>query len=157
MSPSTNVLTRRMQSLYELVGRTRDIIPWSQLSLASLGMLHRTAALRHARLLRRYNSTVSRTQPCQVYFNQAKSSEPSVSTTPDHLSPAQRDELERALRVDQAGEVAANYIYKGQLAVLGQDPQSGPLIKVFHSDYLQEPEFTSDARKCGTKRRNICM
>ncbi|QRW27644.1 ubiquinone biosynthesis monooxygenase COQ7 [Rhizoctonia solani] len=29
--------------------------------------------------------------------------------------------LEAALRVDQAGEVAANYIYMGQMAVLGSD------------------------------------
>jgi len=37
--------------------------------------------------------------------------------------------LESALRVDQAGEIAANYIYKGQIAVLGRDRQVGSLIR----------------------------
>ncbi|GAA5924839.1 putative monooxygenase CAT5 [Sporobolomyces koalae] len=38
--------------------------------------------------------------------------------TPD-LNPAQRDILEKIIRVDQAGELGANYIYRGQRAVLG--------------------------------------
>jgi ubiquinone biosynthesis monooxygenase Coq7 len=100
-------------------------------------MLHRAVVLRPARLTGRYNSTATRIQPSHIYFDLAKSSDSSVSTTPDHLSPAQRDELESALRVDQAGEVAANYIYRGQLAVLGRDPQSGPLIKVCHLDRVR--------------------
>jgi len=89
--------------------------------------MHRCVTLRPQRIVRRYIS--SRAQPSGVYFDSAKSSDPSVSTTPDNLSAAQRYELESALRVDQAGEVAANYIYKGQLAVLGNDPKSGPLIQ----------------------------
>jgi ubiquinone biosynthesis monooxygenase Coq7 len=32
--------------------------------------------------------------------------------------------------VDQAGEIAANWIYRGQFAVLGRDPRVGPLIQV---------------------------
>lgn len=98
-----------------------------------------SAVLRPARLYSRCHSTISRAQPCQVYFDLSKSSDPSVSTTPDYLTPVQRDQLEGALRVDQAGEVAANYIYKGQLAVLGKDPQSGPLIQVGHPDL--QPDF----------------
>ena len=50
--------------------------------------------------------------------------------TPKNLTEAQREMLHAALRVDQAGEVAANWIYKGQLAVLGRDPKSGPIITV---------------------------
>jgi ubiquinone biosynthesis monooxygenase Coq7 len=52
-----------------------------------------------------------------------------VATTPDDITTAQRDALDRALRVDQAGEVAANWIYKGQLLVLGRDAIAGPIIQ----------------------------
>lgn len=65
-----------------------------------------------------------------VYFDPSSASEPSVSQTPQNLTEAQREELQSALRVDQAGEVAANYIYKGQFAVLQRDPKYGPLIQV---------------------------
>ena len=42
--------------------------------------------------------------------------------------PTPRQELERALRVDHAGEYGAMRIYAGQLAVLGSGP-SGPAIR----------------------------
>ena len=42
--------------------------------------------------------------------------------------PTPRQELERALRVDHAGEYGAMRIYAGQLAVLGASP-SGPAIR----------------------------
>ena len=38
--------------------------------------------------------------------------------------------LESAIRVDHAGEIAANYIYRGQMAVLGGDRIVGPVIQV---------------------------
>jgi len=50
-------------------------------------------------------------------------------STPTDLTEKQRETLARAIRVDQAGEVAANWIYKGQLAVLGRDPAVGPVIQ----------------------------
>ena len=34
------------------------------------------------------------------------------------------------VRVDQAGEIGANWIYKGQMAVLGKDKKVGPIIQV---------------------------
>lgn len=37
--------------------------------------------------------------------------------------------LDAVLRVDHAGELAANWIYRGQMAVLGGDRQVGPLIQ----------------------------
>ncbi|KAI9187894.1 ubiquinone biosynthesis monooxygenase Coq7 [Blastocladiella emersonii ATCC 22665] len=37
--------------------------------------------------------------------------------------------LDEMLRVNQAGEIGANWIYKGQLAVLGRDQKLGPLIE----------------------------
>jgi len=67
--------------------------------------------------------------PSSAYFDPTRTSDPSVSSTPDDLSPSQRKLLEAALRVDQAGEVAANYIYGGQLAVLRRDPATAALIQ----------------------------
>jgi 3-demethoxyubiquinol 3-hydroxylase len=67
--------------------------------------------------------------PSSAYFDPARSSDLSVSSTPDDLSSSQRRFLEAALRVDQAGEVAANYIYEGQLAILRRDPATAALIQ----------------------------
>lgn len=52
-----------------------------------------------------------------------------MATTPPDLTQKQRDILDVALRVDQAGEIAANWIYKGQMAVLGRDRTTGPIIQ----------------------------
>ncbi|TFK55298.1 COQ7-domain-containing protein [Heliocybe sulcata] len=67
--------------------------------------------------------------PSAPYLNPSKACDPAVSATPDDLSPAQRHVLDSALRVDQAGEVAANWIYRGQMSVLGRDPKTGPIIQ----------------------------
>jgi ubiquinone biosynthesis monooxygenase Coq7 len=64
------------------------------------------------------------------YTDSSNLLDPSVTTTPDNINPVQRAALDSALRVDQAGEVAANWIYKGQLLVLGRDPSVGPIIQV---------------------------
>ncbi|EJU05774.1 COQ7-domain-containing protein [Dacryopinax primogenitus] len=55
-------------------------------------------------------------------------SDPSTSTTP-HLNAAERSQLGQIIRVDQAGEIAANWIYAGQMAVLGRDKKTRPLIQ----------------------------
>ncbi|KAJ4488242.1 COQ7 protein [Lentinula aciculospora] len=52
-----------------------------------------------------------------------------ISTTPLNLTNEQRAALDSALRVDQAGEVAANWIYRGQHFILGKLPVTGPLIQ----------------------------
>ncbi|KAG9010080.1 hypothetical protein FRB94_004414 [Tulasnella sp. JGI-2019a] len=52
-----------------------------------------------------------------------------TSSTPDNLTTSQRKELQSAIRVDQAGELAANAIYQGQLFVLGGDKEVGPVIQ----------------------------
>lgn len=97
-------------------------------------MLVRAATRNFARPITRvrYTSVAShsRPQPSEAYFDSSKVADPSVAQTPESLTEAQREELQSALRVDQAGEVAANYIYKGQLAVFQRDPQYGPLIQV---------------------------
>lgn len=70
-----------------------------------------------------------RPMPSSAYLDPIRSSDASTSSTPDDLSSSQRRVLEAALRVDQAGEVAANYIYAGQFAVLRRDPASAALIQ----------------------------
>jgi demethoxyubiquinone hydroxylase (CLK1/Coq7/Cat5 family) len=66
--------------------------------------------------------------PSSAYLDCTRGPDVSTSSTPD-LSPSQRRTLEAALRVDQAGEVAANYIYEGQLTILRRDPVASPLIQ----------------------------
>ncbi|KAG6853701.1 ubiquinone biosynthesis monooxygenase Coq7 [Blastosporella zonata] len=75
--------------------------------------------------LRRFNSTLA----SRLYTEPQHATNPAVTTTPQNITPQQRAALDSALRVDQAGEVAANYIYMGQLFVLGRDKQTGPLIQ----------------------------
>ncbi|RUS33846.1 ubiquinone biosynthesis protein Coq7 [Jimgerdemannia flammicorona] len=42
---------------------------------------------------------------------------------------SERALLDRMIRVDQAGEIGANWIYRGQLAVLGHDKAVAPIIQ----------------------------
>ena len=78
--------------------------------------------------------------PSSAYLDCNRGPDVSTSSTPDDLSPSQRRVLEAALRVDQAGEVAANYIYEGQLAILRRDPVSSALIQV-SSTLLLVPRY----------------
>ncbi|KAI8986450.1 hypothetical protein BDB01DRAFT_785682 [Pilobolus umbonatus] len=54
-----------------------------------------------------------------------------TQTTPSQrsLSSEERKFLEPMIRVDQAGEVGAYYIYKGQIAVLGKDKELKPILQ----------------------------
>ncbi|KAK3825487.1 MAG: ubiquinone biosynthesis protein COQ7-domain-containing protein [Benniella sp.] len=53
-----------------------------------------------------------------------------ASTVPPlRLSKEQREMLEEMIRIDQAGELGANWIYRGQYAVLGSDKKVGPLLQ----------------------------
>lgn len=67
--------------------------------------------------------------PSSAYTDQKSVVSPATHETPRDLTRPQREALEAALRVDQAGEVAANFIYMGQIAVLGRDPRVGLLIQ----------------------------
>lgn len=64
--------------------------------------------------------------------------DPATTETPMNLTPKQRQHLERIIRVDQAGELGANYIYMGQVAVLGRgkDKNVAELIQVSTSIHL---------------------
>jgi len=54
------------------------------------------------------------------------------------------------IRVDRAGEVAANWIYSGQSAVLGTDPQVGKLI---HEMWEQEKKHLATMDKLQLQHR----
>ncbi|RCH91199.1 hypothetical protein CU098_003912 [Rhizopus stolonifer] len=45
------------------------------------------------------------------------------------LTPEEHKVIEPMIRVDQAGEVGAYYIYKGQIAVLGKDKKLKPILQ----------------------------
>ncbi|KEI40405.1 uncharacterized protein L969DRAFT_87054 [Mixia osmundae IAM 14324] len=55
--------------------------------------------------------------------------EAATTGTPADLTRAQRRIIERIIRVDQAGELGANWIYRGQLAVLGRNKSLAELIQ----------------------------
>jgi 3-demethoxyubiquinol 3-hydroxylase len=69
-------------------------------------------------------------RPSAVYTDPSRHHDPAVATTPADISQKQHSILDAALRVDQAGEIAANWIYRGQMAVLGRDRTTGPIIQV---------------------------
>jgi hypothetical protein len=76
---------------------------------------------------------------------------------PLDISPEQREILDDALRVDLAGEIAASWIYRGQITVLGRDPRVDPLIQVSHLETAIQP-LSIDLiwrRKCKTRRNKI--
>jgi demethoxyubiquinone hydroxylase (CLK1/Coq7/Cat5 family) len=49
---------------------------------------------------------------------------------PVSLTPKQKKLIDSMIRIDQAGEIGANYIYKGQMAILGNDKKVGSIIQV---------------------------
>ncbi|GMM28958.1 putative monooxygenase [Martiniozyma asiatica (nom. inval.)] len=53
---------------------------------------------------------------------------PIPTLVPKVRSNAERATLHRMIRVDQAGELGANYIYLGQIMALGHRPQLKPLL-----------------------------
>lgn len=88
------------------------------------------AAILRPSIPRPFATRILRPYASSAYLDSTLAHQPSVTTSPEDISPKLRHELESALRVDQAGELAANYIYKGQHDVLGRDPATGPLIQV---------------------------
>jgi ubiquinone biosynthesis monooxygenase Coq7 len=80
-------------------------------------------------MTRRSASSMARISPSAVYIAATRVDNESTVDTPKCLSPAQRETLASAIRVDQAGEVAANWIYRGQMAILGKDMTAGPVIQ----------------------------
>lgn len=100
-----------------------------------------TVAKRIGPACRSFSAVRKTLNPSDVYFEPTSHSQTSTSTTPE-LSEEHRAVIDRAIRVDQAGEVAANWIYRGQMAVLRNHREAGPLIEVF-TVYLPEPYVNS--------------
>lgn len=92
--------------------------------------VHKRIGQRACKVVRRSYASTTRLLPSAAYTHPTNSPEASASSTPGDITKEQRNILDAALRVDQAGEVAANWIYIGQLAVLGRDRVVGPLIQV---------------------------
>jgi ubiquinone biosynthesis monooxygenase Coq7 len=82
-------------------------------------------------------SFAHKAQSSAIYLDPLRRNDLSVSTSPEALTAEQQRTLDSAIRVDQAGEVAANWIYKGQLHVLRRDQIAGPLIQVGSLFYFQ--------------------
>lgn len=84
--------------------------------------------------------------------NAAKSAAKRILSAPKKpLTLAQRDYLEKVVRVDQAGELGADYIYAGQHAVIKRKtPHLGPLIKHM---WDQEVHHHSTFDQLQTERR----
>lgn len=82
-----------------------------------------------------------------------------TNETPLDLTPKQRTLLERIIRVDQAGELGANYIYQGQLAVLSRRKDKDVVNLVQVSSFTidlrsSHPELINLFSTCGTVRRS---
>jgi len=80
--------------------------------------------------------------------------------TPE-LNPRQREIIEKIIRVDQAGELGANYIYRGQRAILGlgTDKKTTDLVQVSLPLIAFTLKGRADSRVlcrlCGMGRRSI--
>jgi 3-demethoxyubiquinol 3-hydroxylase len=85
-------------------------------------MKHAVARQQSTRLLRLITTASA------AYIRPSSPPDPATQVTPD-LDPKQRAQLDAAIRVDQAGEVAANWIYAGQMAVLGHRRDLRPLLQ----------------------------
>jgi ubiquinone biosynthesis monooxygenase Coq7 len=76
-------------------------------------------------------------KPSSAYTNPLQPRESATTTSPNDLTNGQQELLDTTLRVDQAGEVAANWIYRGQMAILGRHPTAGLIIQVCRSPLLR--------------------
>lgn len=104
-------------------------------------------------------ATTARVLPSSAYSSSSAVQGPATSSTPQDVTEGERNALDAALRVDQAGEIAANYIYMGQHFVLGRDRKVGPLIEVSCPASALRLHVVAycetHGRICGNKRRNI--
>ena len=114
-------------------------------STASLRVANRTV---RRRCLATSSSQSSSTPSDNNASTSTSSAQPhSQSPSQDRpLTPVERAFLDKAIRVDQAGELAANYIHAGQTCVLGCDPQVGNVVKVCSSCSFIANPFSYNSR-----------
>jgi hypothetical protein len=121
LSCRTDVRTSRTFCVEFALTRLNSF-PTHMLPSAFKALLHtRSAFLRFATV---------HTSASSAYIEGHDPKDPALSSTPQDLTPEQRALLDSAIRVDQAGEVAANWIYTGQMFVLGHDRSISPLLQV---------------------------
>ncbi|KAF9093362.1 ubiquinone biosynthesis monooxygenase Coq7 [Mortierella sp. AD031] len=103
---------------------TASLLTQSSLTTATRALSSTTAARQAA-------TTTSPSSAASDNHDIATDSSASSSSPvpPLRLSKEQRELLEEMIRVDQAGELGANWIYRGQYAVLGSDKKVGPLLQ----------------------------
>ena len=100
------------------------------------------------RCVRAHSSAVTASS---AYTSPSAPPDPATTSTPSSLTPSQRALLDSAIRVDQAGEVAANYIYAGQMAVLGR--QSPALRGLLQNMWDQEKKHLAVMNKLQDQHR----
>ncbi|KAJ8583063.1 COQ7-domain-containing protein [Rhizopogon salebrosus TDB-379] len=73
-----------------------------------------------------YSAKIITSKGSTFYTDPSKTQEPGVSTSPSPvISLEQREILDNALRVDQSGEIAANWIYRGRVTEM-RDQEKRP-------------------------------
>ena len=91
---------------------------------------------------------------CRRYYSHSSGS---VNTQPlgTIIKPSSRKVLDAALRVDQAGEVAANWIYRGQMDVFGHNQPFSRTVQVYSALYALFPSFTDSLGYVGSRKRTF--
>ncbi|KAF9928258.1 ubiquinone biosynthesis monooxygenase Coq7 [Linnemannia zychae] len=98
----------------------------SSVKRIAASLLLTRSRLASTRTLSTSTCTRQATTPSSNSDSDSTSSQP---VPPLRLSKEQRELLEEMIRIDQAGELGANWIYRGQYAVLGSDKKVGPLLQ----------------------------
>lgn len=112
-------------------------------------MLSRTSTLRSIRQFSTTSSVLAKTTKSTKKTNHTKKQKDDITYGP--LSEAQKAFLDRVIRVDQAGELGANYIYMGQYFVLANKyPHLKPVLKHM---WEQEIHHHNTFNRLQTKRR----
>ncbi|EER30930.1 catabolite repression protein CAT5 [Candida tropicalis MYA-3404] len=112
-------------------------------------MLSRTSTLRSIRQFSTTSSVLTKSTKSTKKTNHTKKQKDDITYGP--LSEAQKAFLDRVIRVDQAGELGANYIYMGQYFVLANKyPHLKPVLKHM---WEQEIHHHNTFNRLQTKRR----
>ena len=112
-------------------------------------MLSRTSTLKSIRQFSSTSSVLAKTTKSTKKTNNSKKQRDDITYGP--LSEAQNAFLDRVIRVDQAGELGANYIYMGQYFVLANKyPHLKPVLKHM---WEQEIHHHNTFNRLQTKRR----
>ena len=98
----------------------------------SLNVFHQHDRIISLALLRQFSMSLRRSDATTADLKDSTidTIESKASSKKRPLTYQERKLIESMIRVDHAGELGANYIYKGQMAVLGKDKEVGHVIQV---------------------------